>query len=162
YAQAPDRCPGCAVPGGQPDHRVGRHPDGLAPGPTPGRPLERATSPSDRVRRFARLPCSRKHHLSRIGLTSGADTARLFLLACSHRGVSHPFTPPALRLPARPAPEELLAMRSFCWSLGLATLLLPGPARAEASLEERARTHWAFRPIRTPAIPTVKDRAWPR
>jgi hypothetical protein len=39
---------------------------------------------------------------------------------------------------------------------------VPAPARREFQISERDRAHWAFRPVKRPAVPVVKDRAWVR
>jgi hypothetical protein len=42
-------------------------------------------------------------------------------------------------------------------------LLAAAPAAAaEKSIAERARTHWAFQPVRRPAVPAVRNAAWPQ
>jgi hypothetical protein len=38
----------------------------------------------------------------------------------------------------------------------------PGSVRAGQSLAERGKNHWAFQPVRLPAIPAVRDRDWAR
>jgi hypothetical protein len=44
----------------------------------------------------------------------------------------------------------------------LLALLVPAADAGEKSIPERAREHWAFRPVRRPVVPEVKDRAWVR
>ncbi|HEY7426375.1 MAG TPA: DUF1549 and DUF1553 domain-containing protein [Gemmataceae bacterium] len=37
-----------------------------------------------------------------------------------------------------------------------------GTARADRSIAERGKDHWAFQPVRQPPLPTVRDRDWVR
>jgi hypothetical protein len=46
--------------------------------------------------------------------------------------------------------------------LPLLALATAAPVTEEPSIAQRARAHWAFRPVRRPAIPAVRDRAWVR
>ncbi len=45
---------------------------------------------------------------------------------------------------------------------GLLTLARPGTVRADTSLAERGKNHWAFQPLRPQMLPTVRERDWVR
>ncbi len=44
----------------------------------------------------------------------------------------------------------------------LLPIITPSPVRAEKSITERAKSHWAFRPIHRAVVPSVRDRSWVR
>ena len=46
--------------------------------------------------------------------------------------------------------------------LFLASLSLAGSTVAKESIAEKTKTHWSFQPVIKPALPPVKDTAWPR
>jgi hypothetical protein len=70
--------------------------------------------------------------------------------------------PPRGRLPAA-AVADLSAWvsRGAPWPAGPAPASV-APAPQGLNLRERKRSHWAWQPVRVPAIPAVKDPGWPR
>jgi hypothetical protein len=46
--------------------------------------------------------------------------------------------------------------------LFLASLSLAGSIIAKESIAEKTKTHWSFQPVIKPALPSVKNNAWPR
>jgi mono/diheme cytochrome c family protein len=99
---------------------------------------------------------------SAAGLHAGGDTGRLIdptkpddsllLRAVRHQG---PKMPPKKKLPD--ADVRLLAQ----WVRQGAPWPADQPTRSAVALTATDRAFWAFRPVREPALPAVKNRAWP-
>ena len=70
--------------------------------------------------------------------------------------------PPTKKLPR----EQVAALRRWVqmgapWP-GAEAAAKAAPARAGYQISAKDRAHWAFQPVRRPAVPAVKDGAWPR
>jgi hypothetical protein len=70
--------------------------------------------------------------------------------------------PPTKKLPR----EQVAALTRWVqmgapWP-GADTAAPAAPARAGFQISDKDRAHWAFQPVRRPAVPAVKDRAWGR
>jgi hypothetical protein len=96
------------------------------------------------------------------GLLKGGDSGPLFVAGDSEKSLllkAVRYKDEDLRMP--PDGKKLTAAQVAdleAWvKMGAP---LPQAGVAEDKIKARARTHWAFQPVKPPAIPTVKDQRW--